>query len=88
MRGSNRVDVVTLADYGNTAYVFMVDKNLDNFIRQAKGDKSFYYDLPAVLLTLESFVKKHPRMEEVIWLERDDAFFMFVIQLKMLRIHQ
>lgn len=81
--GRNKVDVVTLADYGNKAYVFVVDKTPGDFMRQTEGAQSFYYDLPTVLLAMESFVKKHPRMEEVIWLEREDSFFMFVIQLKL-----
>ncbi|SBW04578.1 conserved hypothetical protein [uncultured delta proteobacterium] len=82
LAGESRVDVVTLADYGNTAYVFIVNKTPGNFvIRIDKGH--FYYDVPTVLKTLEAFIDGNPPMDRVIWVERDTNFFMFVVQQKL-----
>lgn len=84
LAGEGRVDVVTLADYGNRAYVFIVNKASDNFVIPVQGTEWFHYDVPRVLRALEGFVKAHPRMDEVIWLERDTGFFMFVVQQRVM----
>ena len=83
LAGEGRVDVVTLADYGNKAYAFIVSKAPGEFIREIHGYRLFYYDVPRVFLALEEFVKAHPEMDEVLWLERDTGFFMFVVQQKL-----
>ena len=84
LAGEGKVDVVTLRDYGNKAYVFIVSKSSDNFVMRIEGQNIFYFDVPRVLQTLEEFVAAHPRMDEVIWLERDTGFFMFVVQQRFL----
>ena len=79
--GENRVDVVTLADGGNTAYVFVVDKERGRFLVPLQDHGVFYYDVPEVLRTLEAFLgARSDTLAPLIWLERDDGFFMFVIQ--------
>ena len=44
--------------------------------------KHFYYKIPDVLRTLEGFLATRPELAKVIWLERGDNFFMFVLQHK------
>ena len=44
--------------------------------------KHFYYRLPDVLRTLEDFLAGQPALANVIWLERGENFFMFVVQRK------
>lgn len=78
--GVGRIDVVSLADYGNRAYAFVVDKEPGEFIVQEPEYGVFYYNVPLVLRTLEAFLQTQPQMDKVIWLERADTFFMFVIQ--------
>lgn len=84
LAGEGRVDVVTLEAHGNKAYVFIVSKTTDNFMIAVHGGGQFHYDVPKVLRTLEDFIRAHPRMDEVIWLERETNFFMFVVQQRQM----
>lgn len=50
--------------------------------RHCADHKHFYYKVPDVLRALEGFLATQPELAKVIWLERGDNFFMFVLQRK------
>ncbi|WP_297849456.1 hypothetical protein [uncultured Desulfovibrio sp.] len=82
LAGEGRVDVVRLAEHGNVkAYVFIIPMGAELAAVSPDG-RHFYYKLPTVLRTLENFLAKEPALANIIWLERAQNFFMFVVQHK------
>lgn len=82
LAGEGRVDVVRLAQHGNVkAYVFIIPMGAELAAVSPDG-RHFYYKLPTVLRTLEGFMARQPALAKVIWLERAQNFFMFVVQRK------
>lgn len=76
------MDVVRLAEHGGVkAYVFVIPMGVELAAMSPDG-KHFYYRLPDVLRTLEDFLAGQPALANVIWLERGENFFMFVVQRK------
>lgn len=83
MAGDSMVDVVQLYDNGKAAYVFIISKRVDNFIKNIKGNTAkFYYDLPAVMGALESFILSRKDMDKVLYIDKGSGYFMFVVQKK------
>ncbi|WP_291434830.1 hypothetical protein [Desulfovibrio sp.] len=82
LAGDGKVDVVKLAEHGGVkAYVFIIPMGRELAAISPDG-KHFYYKIPDVLRTLEGFLATRPELAKVIWLERGDNFFMFVLQHK------
>ncbi len=82
LAGESKVDVVRLAEHGGVkAYVFVIPMGVELAAMSPDG-KHFYYRLPDVLRTLEDFLAGQPALANVIWLERGENFFMFVVQRK------
>lgn len=86
LAGQDRVDVVNLLEGGNEAYVFIIIKSEDGFIKTQRSEGTFYYDVVSVMKALEKFVALHREMDEVIWLSREGSnFFMFIVKKKSVR---
>ena len=82
LAGDGKVDVVKLEKYGGvTAYAFIIPMGRE-LAAIAPDHKHFYYKVPDVLRALEGFLATQPELAKVIWLERGDNFFMFVLQRK------
>lgn len=74
--------MVKLEKYGGvTAYAFIIPMGRE-LAAIAPDHKHFYYKVPDVLRALEGFLATQPELAKVIWLERGDNFFMFVLQRK------
>ena len=82
LAGDGKVDVVKLEKHGGvTAYAFIIPMGRE-LAAIAPDHKHFYYKVPDVLRALEGFLATQPELAKVIWLERGDNFFMFVLQRK------
>lgn len=82
LAGEGKVDVVKLEKYGGVkAYAFIIPMGRE-LVAISPDHKHFYYEIPDVLRSLEGFLATQPELAKIIWLERGDNFFMFVLQRK------
>lgn len=82
LAGEGKVDVVKLEKYGGVkAYAFIIPMGRE-LVAISPDHKHFYYEVPDVLRSLEGFLATQPELAKIIWLERGDNFFMFVLQRK------
>lgn len=82
LAGEGKVDVVKLEKYGGVkAYAFIIPMGRE-LVAISPDHKHFYYEVPDVLRSLEGFLATQPKLAKIIWLERGDNFFMFVLQRK------